>query len=133
MSQFPTKSKVGRLVLTVVGAAVGFAILSALVERWAVYQRAAQIAEEEPFRLIAEIPPAHGSFAPQRAVPRQRVVTGFQVVSAGEAATVLDDDELVLAVVIDGAARAYPINVMTGPTREIFNDTLGGRSITATW
>ena len=26
-----------------------------------------------------------------------------------------------------------PINMLTNPTREIINDTLGGRSIAATW
>lgn len=41
--------------------------------------------------------------------------------------------ELVLGVVIDGEARAYPINMLTGPSREIINDTLGGRDIAATW
>ena len=43
------------------------------------------------------------------------------------------DEELVLGVVVDGAARAYPINTLTGPRREIINDVLGGRSIAATW
>ena len=41
--------------------------------------------------------------------------------------------ELVLGVVVNGEARAYPINMLTGPTREIINDTLGGRDIAATW
>ncbi len=43
------------------------------------------------------------------------------------------DDELVLGVVIGGEARAYPINMLTGPSREIINDRLGGRAIAATW
>ena len=42
-------------------------------------------------------------------------------------------DELVLGVVIGNEARAYPINMLTGPSREIINDRLGGRSIAATW
>ena len=41
--------------------------------------------------------------------------------------------ELVLGVVVNGKARAYPINTLTGPRREIINDELGGRSIAATW
>ncbi|MFT5467538.1 MAG: hypothetical protein ACI8UO_002643 [Verrucomicrobiales bacterium] len=43
------------------------------------------------------------------------------------------DDELVLGLVVNGKARAYPINTLTGPRREIINDELGGRSIAATW
>ena len=43
------------------------------------------------------------------------------------------DDELVLGVVIDGKARAYPINMLTGPTREIINDELSDVAIAATW
>ena len=45
----------------------------------------------------------------------------------------LEDNELVLGVVINGKARAYPINMLTGPQREIINDHLGGRAIAATW
>lgn len=41
--------------------------------------------------------------------------------------------ELVLGVVVNGEARAYPINQLTNPSREIINDTLGDRSIAATW
>jgi hypothetical protein len=41
--------------------------------------------------------------------------------------------ELVLGVVVNGEARAYPINMLTGPQREIINDRLGGRAIAATW
>jgi hypothetical protein len=45
----------------------------------------------------------------------------------------VSDEELVLGVVVNGTARAYPINTLTGPQREIINDKLGGRSIAATW
>ena len=45
----------------------------------------------------------------------------------------VDDDELVLGVVVGKEARAYPINTLTGPRREIINDRLGGRAIAATW
>jgi hypothetical protein len=41
--------------------------------------------------------------------------------------------ELVIGVVVNGAARAYPINMLTGPSREIINDHLGGVAIAATW
>ena len=50
---------------------------------------------------------------------------------AGE--KVVRDQELVLGVVVGGEARAYPINQLTGPRREIINDRLGGVAIAATW
>jgi hypothetical protein len=43
------------------------------------------------------------------------------------------DSELVLGVVVNGEPRAYPINMITGPRREIVNDRLGGIPIAATW
>ena len=45
----------------------------------------------------------------------------------------LDDTELVLGVQVDDVARAYPINIQTGPAREIINDQVGNRAIAATW
>ena len=47
--------------------------------------------------------------------------------------SLLRDNELVLGVELDGEARAYPINMLTGPKREIINDRLGGQAIAATW
>lgn len=43
------------------------------------------------------------------------------------------EDELVLGVVVGGEARAYPVNMMNGPRREIINDRVGGQAIAATW
>ena len=54
-------------------------------------------------------------------------------VTAEEANRRLQPNELVLGVEIDGTARAYPINRLTGPSREIFNDQLGTHAIAATW
>ena len=45
----------------------------------------------------------------------------------------VDDEELVLGVAIKGRARAYPIDMITGPDREIINDVLSGHAIAATW
>jgi hypothetical protein len=56
------------------------------------------------------------------------------VVEVADAADVdLRDDEMVLGVVIEGAARAYPVNLMWKPENEVLNDRLGGAAITATW
>ncbi len=54
-------------------------------------------------------------------------------VTAERAVDQIQPNELVLGVEIDGLARAYPINMLTGPSREIFNDTLGEHAIAATW
>ena len=43
------------------------------------------------------------------------------------------ENEPVLGLSISGESRAYPINMHTGPQREIVNDTLGGTAIAATW
>lgn len=77
--------------------------------------------------------PAPDSFHPVEVVPRPPVVDGFHIVSARDPAAALQDDELVLAVEINSQTRAWPLNIMTGPDREVFNDRLGGRSIAATW
>lgn len=47
----------------------------------------------------------------------------------------VEDNELVLGVSDDekGIAKAYPINMLGGPRREIINDQLGDRAIAATW
>ena len=44
---------------------------------------------------------------------------------ASQVADQVRDNELVLGVSVGGAARAYPINMLTGPRREIVNDRLG--------
>ena len=45
----------------------------------------------------------------------------------------LKDNEIVLGVVVDGRARAYPVNLMWNPENEIVNDTLGETPIAASW
>jgi len=72
-------------------------------------------------------------FRPQRVLAPQPPIKDFPVVSAKEAAGQLSEAELVLGVTVGGQSRAYPINMLTGPRREILNDTLGGHAIAATW
>ena len=48
-------------------------------------------------------------------------------------ATYLQPTDRIGGVELHREARAYPINMLTNPTREIINDKLGGRSIAATW
>ena len=72
-------------------------------------------------------------FAPQSVIRPQAPIVNPPFVAAAEAQDQIEPNELVLGVVIDHQARAYPINMLTGPSREIFNDELGGRAIAATW
>ena len=72
-------------------------------------------------------------FEPRRVVKAFDPITDPKVVVADKAGEFVRDEELVLGVVIGEAARAYPINMLTRPIREIINDRLGGRSIAATW
>ena len=74
---------------------------------------------------------------PDRYTPRQvlrrpiRPIINPVIVAAQETDTA--QNELVIGVEVNGAARAYPINQLTGPDREIINDVLGGTAIAATW
>ena len=54
-----------------------------------------------------------------------------EIIAAGESD--LGDDDLVMGIVIDGQARAYPVNYMNGPLNEVVNDTLAGEPIASTW
>ena len=72
-------------------------------------------------------------YDPQQVVKSFRAIENPRHVSAKTANQNLQPTELVLGVELDGESRAYPINMLTGPSREIFNDTLGNRSIAATW
>ena len=70
---------------------------------------------------------------PRRVVPPRRPIVGAPVLAAKDVADQVRDNELVLGVVVGGQPRAYPINMLTGPSREIINDTLGKLPIAATW
>lgn len=54
-----------------------------------------------------------------------------EIVAASDAS--IDDGDMVMGVVIEREARAYPVNYMNGPRNEIVNDRLGGRAITPSW
>ena len=54
-----------------------------------------------------------------------------EIISAGEAP--IGDGDMVMGVVLNGQARAYPVNYMNGPTNEVVNDNLGGQAIAPSW
>ena len=86
-----------------------------------------------PLRLGPGNPPSSESFKPIRVIGQQQPITEIKAIPAESVEYEVDPDELILGVVINGQARAYPLNGLTGPAREIYNDTLADRSIAATW
>lgn len=72
-------------------------------------------------------------FRPQRVLAAQPPITEFPTKPVREAKDSLNPSELVIGVTVGKEARAYPINMLTGPQREILNDTLGDKAIAATW
>lgn len=72
-------------------------------------------------------------YTPKQVVRPIRPIVNAPVVRAEQMKHKLKPGELVIGVVVGGQARAYPINMLTGPHREIINDTLGNRAIAATW
>ena len=66
-------------------------------------------------------------------LPRDGIPAIFdpEFLTVEEANEEYSDSELVLGVEIDGDARAYSIPYLS--SREIVNDTVGGRHIAATW
>lgn len=72
------------------------------------------------------------NYAPRTVIARPfRAITNPTIVPAEK--TTIADNELVIGVELNGQSRAYPINQLTGPRREIINDVLGGTAIAATW
>ena len=72
-------------------------------------------------------------FTPHQVGPPFPAIATPAHIPASEVTDEVGDSELILGVVVAGEARAYPINMLTGPQREIINDHLGGRAIAATW
>lgn len=83
---------------------------------------------------LGEIRPTSEGFRPVTVIPRSfPPITDVPIATAAEADANLQGSELVLGIVVGDQARAYPINMLTGPQREIINDTLGDVPIAATW
>ena len=72
-------------------------------------------------------------YRPMRVLDPQPPIVEPPSVAAEQAEGQIGPSELVLGVEVGGQARAYPINMLTGPQREIFNDVLGDERIAATW
>ena len=72
-------------------------------------------------------------FQPRRVLAAQPAISDAPTKSADDVNRMINPSELVLGVTIGKESRAYPINMLTGPRREIINDQLGGRAFAATW
>ena len=116
----------------VVGGVVLYGIL--IYQDWARAQRINNLdGSTPPPALNSDNPPSPKSFAPMQVVPQMPAITQINTVTADEIQDEVEDDDLILGVEIDGKARAYSINMLTGPSREIFNDEFAGQPIAATW
>lgn len=123
-----------RAVLAVAAVLAVVAMTLSYLPEWTTSKGDRRNSRRELIRQMSELPPLTAdNFRPVQVVLRPPLVEGFELKSVAEAKQHVDADETVLAVTINGQSRAYPINVMTGPAREVFNDTLGGRAIAATW
>ena len=72
-------------------------------------------------------------FQPRTLMSPRRAIVEAPFIRAEQVKGQVDSTELVLGVVVEGQARAYPINMLTGPSREIINDRIGQTDFAATW
>ncbi|VTT99562.1 : DUF3179 [Gemmataceae bacterium] len=77
--------------------------------------------------------PKAEEFRPQKLLEPLPPITEFPVKAVKDVGEALNPSELVIGVTVGKESRAYPVNMLTGPRREILNDTLGGKSVAATW
>ena len=103
--------------------AISFAILA--VGLWLPNVEAQAIKDEAP---------PERDFNPRVVMKKHvRPIENAPFIPASKVTNQVTGNELVLGVVVAGKSRAYPINMLTGPSREIINDQLGGQAIAATW
>ncbi len=72
-------------------------------------------------------------FRPRKLMRPIRAIVDAPFLAASQVTDEVNDNELVMGVVVNGQARAYPVNMLTGPSREIINDTVASAPIAATW
>lgn len=89
-------------------------------------------------RSVVEAQPGDQSgsdhkFQPKTLMSPRKAIVDAPFISADQVKNQVSDSELVLGVVVEGQPRAYPINMLTGPAREIINDRIGQTDFAATW
>jgi hypothetical protein len=60
-------------------------------------------------------------------------LSDIPTVTSAEADELLRPDELIVGVELNGAARAYPVNMLNDPGRKVVNDVVGQTAIMVTW
>jgi hypothetical protein len=76
------------------------------------------------------------AFRPRGTGTRHPPISEFPLKRVREARDLLNPSDVVIGVVVGNESRAYPVSMMMGGggTRyHVFNDTLGGKAIAATW
>lgn len=90
-----------------------------------------------PVRAVAlppaPVPEAATGFLPEAVMGSFPPVTTVPVLAGPDTAGEIRPAETVLGIELEGRARAYPINMLSDPAREILNDELAGRSLAVTW
>jgi hypothetical protein len=80
-------------------------------------------------------PAKWGRGAPGRAVMPQKVmpIVDAPYTTAAKVAGRVSDRDLVIGLVVQGRAFAYPIKMLGGPSREIINEEYGGVPFCVNW
>lgn len=92
-------------------------------------QSAGRVAGAQPNDQAAAV----RKFLPKKLMSPRKALVDAPFISAKAVNDQVTASELVLGVVVEGKARAYPINMLTGPAREIINDRIGKTNFAATW
>ena len=81
------------------------------------------------------LPAEWGDEAPGRAVMNDKLlpITKAPYSKPGEMKHPISDADLVVGIARGGVARAYPINMLGGPSREIINDVVDGTPYAVNW
>ncbi len=82
------------------------------------------------------VPQDFGANPPGRDVMRGRAFLPMKKAPYGSPEDVKDrvrDEDLVIGLVVEGQAFAYPINMLGGPQREIVNEEYGGVAFCVNW
>jgi hypothetical protein len=125
-NRMPTRGEVARMVVLVLCACA----LETMTITYAFQQETRRVSGQ-PLG-VADVAVAD-DFRPEKAAARYQPITEFDVVTARDVGDKINPSELVVATTLNGKSRAYPINMLAGPSREILNDELGGTAIAATW
>ncbi len=110
------------------------AVLTALIASFVMTSTTGRSSVDDVCEFDTSLKNALPGFEPRRVLTSSvGPITDFETSSVEAALADIRPNELVLAVNVGAEHRAYPINMLTGPSREIINDTLAGRAIAATW